>query len=89
MLETPETDLVVKSKTFGLLQHLMVSWEIEGDQFKVVPKVTEDSIQVDQTLKSWTASLSEEELQDFFDLFLVSLSEAGIYRFGDITVDTL
>lgn len=88
MLETPETDLVVKSKTFSLLQHLMVSWEIEGDQFKVVPKVTEDSIQVDQTLKSWTASLSEEELRDFFDLFFGLFIEAGIYRFGDITVDT-
>lgn len=88
MLDTPDTDLVVKSKTFGLLQHLMVSWEIEGDQFKVVPKVTEDSIQVDQTLKSWTASLSEEELRDFFDLFFGLFIEAGIYRFGDITVDT-
>ena len=88
MLETPETDLVVKSKTFGLLQHLMVSWEIEGDQFKVVPKVTEDSIQVDQTLKSWTASLSEEELRDFFDLFFGLFIEADIHRFGDITVDT-
>ena len=88
MLETPETDLVVKSKTFGLLQHLMVSWEIEGDQFKVVPKVTEDSIQVDQTLKTWTASLSEEELRDFFDLFFGLFIEADIHRFGDITVDT-
>ena len=88
MLETPETDLVVKSKTFGLLQHLMVSWEIEGDQFKVVPKVTEDSIQVDQTLKTWTANLSEEELRDFFDLFFGLFIEAGIHRFGDITVDT-
>ena len=88
MLDTPDTDLVVKSKTFGLLQHLMVSWEIEGDQFKVVPKVTEDSIQVDQTLKSWTASLSEEELRDFFDLFFGLFIEADIHRFGDITVDT-
>ncbi|WP_373713997.1 Mbeg1-like protein [Streptococcus sp.] len=88
MLDTPDTDLVVKSKTFGLLQHLMVSWEIEGDQFKVVPKVTEDSIQVDQTLKTWTASLSEEELRDFFDLFFGLFIEADIHRFGDITVDT-
>ena len=88
MLDTPDTDLVVKSKTFGLLQHLMVSWEIEGDQFKVVPKVTEDSIQVDQTLKTWTANLSEEELRDFFDLFFGLFIEADIHRFGDITVDT-
>ena len=88
MLETPETDLVVKSKTFGLLQHLTFSWEIEGDQFKEVSSVTEDSLQVDQTLKSWTANLSEEELRDFFDLFFGLFIEAGIHRFGDMTVDT-
>lgn len=88
MLDTPEIDLVVKSKTFGLLQHLTFSWEIEGDQFKEVSSVTEDSLQVDQTLKSWTASLSEEELRDFFDLFFGLFIEAGIHRFGDITVDT-
>ena len=88
MLDTPEIDLVVKSKTFGLLQHLTFSWEIEGDQFKEVSSVTEDSLQVDQTLKSWTASLSEEELRDFFDLFFGLFIEAGIHRFGDMTVDT-
>ena len=88
MLDTPDTDLVVKSKTFGLLQHLTFSWEVEGDQFKEVSSVTEDSLQVDQTLKSWTASLSEKELRDFFDLFFGLFIEAGIHRFGDITVDT-
>ena len=88
MLDTPEIDLVVKSKTFGLLQHLTFSWEIEGDQFKEVSSVTEDSLQVDQTLKSWTASLSEEELRDFFDLFFGLFIEASIHRFGDMTVDT-
>lgn len=88
MLETPDTDLVVKSKTFGLLQHLTFSWEIDGDQFRKVSNVTEDSVQVDQTLKTWTANLSEEELRDFFDLFFGLFIEAGIYRFGDITVDT-
>ena len=88
MLETPDTDLVVKSKTFGLLQHLTFSWEIDGDQFRKVSNVTEDSVQVDLTLKTWTANLSEEELRDFFDLFFGLFIEAGIYRFGDITVDT-
>ena len=88
MLDTPEIDLVVKSKTFGLLQHLTFSWEVEGDQFKEVSSVTEDSLQVDQTLKSWTANLSEEELRDFFDLFFGLFIEADIHRFGDMTVDT-
>ncbi|RRD31092.1 DUF2974 domain-containing protein [Streptococcus minor] len=89
MLETPEINFIVKSRTFGLLQHLTFSWEIEGDGFKKVPQVTKNSLQVDETLKAWTASLTEEELREFFDLFFGIFIEAGIYRFGDITVDTL
>ncbi|MGZ7204719.1 Mbeg1-like protein, partial [Streptococcus pyogenes] len=45
MLEPPEADLIVKSKSIGLLQHNTFSWEIEEDHFKVVSKVKDDSIQ--------------------------------------------
>lgn len=89
MLETPEHALIVKSKANGLLQHVSFSWEVEQDHFKFVPAVTKDSLQVDQTLKTWTASLSEEELKDFFDLFFGIFIQAGILRFGDVTIDTL
>lgn len=88
MLETPETDVVVKSKTFGLLQHITFSWQVEGDHFVEVPKVTDDSVQVDQTLKAWTASLTQDELRDFFDLFFGIFIEAGIQKLGDFTIDT-
>ncbi len=89
MLETPENALIVKSKANGLMQHVSFSWEVEQDQFKFVPAVTKDSLQVDQTLKTWTASLSEEELKDFFDLFFGIFIQAGILRFSDVTIDTL
>lgn len=88
MLEPPEADLIVKSKSIGLLQHNTFSWEIEEDHFKVVSKVKDDSIQVNQTLKTWTANLSQDELRDFFDLFFGIFIEAGILRFGDMTIDT-
>ncbi|MHC5865623.1 DUF2974 domain-containing protein, partial [Streptococcus pyogenes] len=51
-------------------------------------KVKDDSIQVNQTLKTWTANLSQDELRDFFDLFFGIFIEAGILRFGDMTIDT-
>lgn len=89
MLETPKNALIVKSKANGLLQHVSFSWEVEQDQFKFVPAVTKDSLQVDKTLKTWTDSLSEDELRDFFDLFFGVFIQAGILRFGDVTVDTL
>lgn len=88
MLETPENALIVKSNAISLMQHVSFSWEIEGDQFKQVSSITDDSIQMDKTLKAWTASLSDEELKDFFDLFFGVFIEAGVLRFGDITIDT-
>ena len=88
MLETPKNAQIVHSTTIGLLQHISFSWEIDGDDFKFVPSLTDNSVQMDQTLKTWTASLSDQELQDFFDIFFGVFIEAGIHRFSDITIDT-
>ncbi|HFU4501178.1 TPA: DUF2974 domain-containing protein [Streptococcus suis] len=89
MLETPENAQIVQSNTIGLLQHITFSWEIEGTDFKSAPALTSDSLQTDQTLKAWTASLTDEELKDFFDLFFGIFIQAGIERFSDITINPL
>lgn len=89
MLETPNNTQVVHSNTFGFLQHISFSWEIEKRHFKLAPSVSEDSLQIDQTLKTWTATLTEQELEEFFDLLFGMFIEAGIERFSDITIDPL
>lgn len=89
MLETPKNAQIVQSNAVGLLQHISFSWEIEGQDFKSVPALTSDSLQIDQTLKNWTASLTDEELKAFFDLFFGIFIQAGIERFSDITVNPL
>lgn len=89
MLETPEHAQIVQSNTVGLLQHISFSWDIEGNDFKSAPTLTNDSLQTDQTLKTWTASLTDEELKAFFDLFFGIFTQAGIERFSDITVNPL
>ncbi|HEL9598115.1 TPA: DUF2974 domain-containing protein [Streptococcus suis] len=89
MLETPKNAQIVQSNTVGLLQHISFSWEIEGTDFKSAPTLTNDSLQTDQALKTWTASLTDEELKAFFDLFFGIFIQAGIERFSDITVNPL
>lgn len=89
MLETPETAQIVASNTIGLFQHISFSWEIEGTDFKCAPALSEESRQIDQTLKTWTDSLSEQELQDFFDLFFGIFIQAGIERFSDLAANPL
>ncbi|RRR44772.1 DUF2974 domain-containing protein [Streptococcus suis] len=89
MLETPEHAQIVQSNTLGILQHISFSWEVDGSDFKLAPALTSDSLQTDQALKTWTASLTDDELRDFFDLFFGIFIKAGIERFSDITVNPL
>ncbi|BDD41239.1 DUF2974 domain-containing protein [Streptococcus ruminantium] len=89
MLETPENVQVIRSNAVGLLQHISFTWEVEGLDFRSDLSLTEDSLQINQTLKTWTATLSDKELQNFFDLFFGILIQAGIERFSDITVNPL
>ncbi|WP_153047703.1 Mbeg1-like protein, partial [Streptococcus suis] len=70
-------------------QHISFSWEVDGSDFKLAPALTSDSLQTDQALKTWTASLTDDELRDFFDLFFGIFIKAGIERFSDITVNPL
>ncbi|MGT2755946.1 DUF2974 domain-containing protein [Streptococcus ovuberis] len=89
MLEPPKEAQIVKSNAIGFQQHICFTWEIIGNDFKMVDQLTDDSLQLDQALKNWTSSLTSEELRQFFDLFFDTFIEAGIYRFSDITVNTL
>ncbi|WP_449458861.1 DUF2974 domain-containing protein [Streptococcus suis] len=89
MLETPKNAQIVQSNTLGILQHISFSWEVDGSDFKPAPALTSDSLQTDQALKTWTASLTDDELRDFFDLFFGIFIKAGIERFSDITVNPL
>lgn len=88
LLETPKNAIIVKSKGNGLLQHISFNWVVEGTDFLTAPSLKPDSIQIDQTLKSWMAHRTAEELRDFFDLFFGLFLQAGILRFSDFTVDT-
>lgn len=88
MLQPPKGARIVHSKSVGLLQHITFSWEVKDRDFLPASALTGDSLQVDKTLKSWTDSLTEAELQDFFDCFFSIFTQAGIQYFSDLTVNT-
>lgn len=87
LLETPQNTKIVKSNAFGLLQHISFSWEVDGTDFAAAPALTNKSLQIDKTLKTWTNSLSEEELKQFFDLLFGILLDAGIEHISDFTIN--
>lgn len=87
LLETPQNTKIVKSNALGLLQHISFSWEVDGTDFAAAPALTNKSLQIDKTVKTWTNSLSEEELKQFFDLLFGILLDAGIEHIGDFTIN--
>lgn len=88
LFHMPAQANVVKSKAYGLGQHVTFSWKIEHRQFVTLDKRTDDSYQHDTTIKRWLASLSQDQLKDFIDTFFDLFIHAGIERFADIAIDT-
>ena len=66
LLEREEPHTIIKSHQIGLLQHEPYSWEIMGANF-IPDTQNADSMFVSKTMKSWLASMTVEERNEFFD----------------------
>ena len=84
MLESEVPYVIVKSNATGAMQHSAMTWEIEDGQFIKMEKLTKNSQLNDQTFKKWTESLSDEELELFWNVFFELLFNAGIDTVNDL-----
>ena len=66
LLEREEPHTIIKSRQIGLLQHEPYSWEIMAADF-IPDTQTPDSVFIGKTMKSWLASMSNQERNEFFD----------------------
>ena len=84
MLESEVPYVIVKSNASGAMQHSAMTWEIEGGQFIKMEKLTKNSQLNDQTFKKWTESVSDEELELFWNVFFELLFSVGIDTVNDL-----
>ena len=84
MLESEVPYVIVKSNATGAMQHSAMTWEIEDGQFIKMEKVTKNSQLNDQTFKKWTESVSDEELELFWNVFFELLFSVGIDTVNDL-----
>ena len=78
-MEIPNHQIIVHSTALGgIAQHDTFSWQIEDKRFVQLDKTNSDSQQVDTTFKEWVATVPDEELQLYFDLFFGTILDAGI-----------
>ena len=84
MLESEVPYVIVKSNATGAMQHSAMTWEIEDGQFIKMEKLTKNSLLNDQTFKKWTESVSDEELELFWNVFFELLFSVGIDTVNDL-----
>ena len=78
LLEHEETFTVIRSKSVGILQHDLYSWEVLGNAFITVGDVTEGSHFLDATIKTWFADMTNQERNQLVDVMFTLLGTGGI-----------
>lgn len=78
LLEHEEPYTVIRSKTVGLLQHDLYSWEVCGPCFIPVQEITDSSQFVDATIKTWFADMTNQERNQLVDAMFALLGTGGV-----------
>jgi len=74
---------VVKSKSFGLLQHELYTWEVTHNDLVYVDDVTVGSRFVDKTVKEWIAGQNKEQREQFLTALYSILEESEVESLHD------
>ena len=78
LLEHEEPYTVIRSKTVGLLQHDLYSWEVVGKHFIPMQEITDSSQFVDATIKTWFADMTNQERNQLVDVMFTLLGTGGV-----------
>ena len=77
LLEHEEAYTVIRSKSVGLLQHDLYTWNVMGREFLPMEEITEGSQFADATIKAWFASMTSQERNQLVDVMFGLLSSGG------------
>ena len=84
LLEHEEPYTVIRSKSVGLLQHDLYTWDVMGNAFIPVEEITEGSQFADATIKTWFASMTNEERGQLVDVMYALLGSGGAENVYDL-----
>ena len=85
LLEHEEEVHVVKSSNVGVGQHDAMSWEVLGTHFVYTDKVAEQSIFIDETMKTWLLELDATQREIIVGAVFEILDELNIQTVDDFT----
>ena len=85
LLEHEEEVQVVKSTNVGVGQHDAMSWEVLGTHFVYTDKVAEQSLFIDETMKTWLMELDATQREIIVDAVFEMLDDLNIRTVDDFT----
>ena len=84
LLEHEEPYTVIRSKSIGLLQHDLYTWDVLGKEFIPVEEITESSQFADATIKTWFAEMTNAEREQLVDVMFALLGSGGADNVYDL-----
>ncbi len=85
LLEHDENYTVVKSREKGgILQHNGLTWEVMGNSFVHLKKVSAESERTDRTVNQWIREMTPEQREEFADAVYQLFSVEGVSTLTDL-----
>ena len=82
LLAHHNTYTIIKSEESGIMQHDPFSWQLDGPHFIIQDKLTDQSILIDKTIRTWLEKLDNKQREDFVDALyrVLTSSDAATLR---------
>ena len=84
LLEHEEPYTVIRSKSIGLLQHDLYTWDVLGKNFIPVEEITGGSQFVDLTIKTWFSEMTNADREQLVDVMFALLGSGGADNIYDL-----
>lgn len=84
LLEQDGDYVVVKSHEFGLMQHNLLSWELDGPHFMEVERLADSSVIIDRSVKSWLQEHSSEQREQFVEALYTLFTSSQATTFSEL-----
>ena len=85
LLEHDENYIVVKSRErTGFLQHNGLSWEVMGNSFVHLKKISAESRRTDRTVNQWIREMTPEQREEFSEAVYQLFSVDGVTTLTDL-----
>ncbi len=75
---------VVKSNEFGVMQHDLYSWEVEGNSFVKLKEVTNGSKFIDKALKDWLEKTDPKKREQVIETVFEIINTTNIESFKEL-----